>query len=75
MDLKNEFAFVSTKKWVKKSFPNLSDVEIEAKSKEILEKYRDDNLSRDSNEQNRNEIEFNNSLDKESLNFYLDKLD
>ena len=75
MDLKNEFAFASTKKWVKKSFPNLSDVEIEAKSKEILEKYRDDNLSRDSNEQNRNEIEFNNSLDKESLNFYLDKLD
>lgn len=75
MDVKNEFAFASTRKWVKKSFPNLSDVEIEAKSKEILEKYIADNLSRYSNEQNCGEIEFNNSLDKESLNFYLDSLD
>jgi hypothetical protein len=75
MDSKYEFAFASTKKWVKKTYPNLSEVEIEIKSKEILEKYRDNNLARDIEEKNQNEIEFNKALDKEFMNLYIDSLD
>lgn len=75
MDSKYEFAFASTKKWVKKTYPNLTEVEIEAKSKEILEKYKDNNLARDIEENNQNEIEFNKALDKEFMNLYLDSLD
>lgn len=75
MDSKYDFAFTSTKNWVKKTYPNLTEVEIELKSKEILEKYRDNNLARDIEEKNQNEIEFNKALDKEFMNLYFDSLD
>ena len=70
MESKYEFAYTSTKKWVRKTYPNLTEVEIEVLSKEILEKYKENNLARDVEEKNKNEIEFNKYLDKEFMNLY-----
>jgi hypothetical protein len=75
MDVKYETALVSIKKWLKKSHPNLKEVEIEEKSKELVEKYMSDNLVRDIEEKKRYENDFNIALDKEFLNLYMDHID
>jgi hypothetical protein len=75
MDSKYEFAYTSTKKWVRKTYPNLTEVEIEVKSKELVAKYIADNFVRDIEEQTQNEDNFNSALDKEFLNLFLDDFD
>jgi hypothetical protein len=75
MDVKYETALVSIKKWLKKSHPNLTEIEIEVKSEELVEKYMSDNLARDIEEKKRYEHDLNIALDKEFLNFYLDHIE
>jgi hypothetical protein len=64
-----------TAKWVKKKYPKLNDQELEAKVVDVLNNYATQNKERDSIEDKEKLEHFNQALDSENFNTYLDNID